>query len=94
MDKPTFKDDSPVAAGLREKIAAFWPSYIDEFKTDMAERIVANNQLTTDALILTALYEIMNEQQRTGHRSEGWPSPRHQSIRFTLAERTGALKDA
>lgn len=66
----------------------FWPTYIDEFKEHMGVLADELESVPDEDLIMLALFHIMDEQQRTGHRSEGWPSDHHQAVRFTLHNRT------
>lgn len=68
-------------------IEDFFPTYIDSFKADVGARASHIEQLSNEEIILRALELIMEEQQRTGHRSEDWPSNDHNATRFVLHNR-------
>lgn len=71
-----------------KKVEEFFSRRIDEFKVDMGKRVQELSFMPDNQLILAALFEIMCEQERTGHRSEGWPSRDHNAIRFMLHHRS------
>lgn len=72
---------------MNKLVKEFWPGHIDSFLERMERLWRKYKKLDDEDLILLSLYEIMTEQQRTGHRSNGWPSDSHQAIRFTICER-------
>lgn len=63
-------------------------SWTDEAKAELVVEQQKLQDVPDSRLIMQALAAILEEQYRTGHRSEGWPPMRDRAIQWALEERS------
>ncbi len=62
--------------------------FTDEAKAELSAEQEKLQDVPDAQLIMQALAAILEEQYRTGHRSEGWPPLRDRAIQWELEERS------